>query len=40
MRNDYWLYFDRVLDPNWCDYLVDYATENYQPKDAVIGFEQ
>jgi len=39
MRNDYWLYFDQVLDPNWCDYLVDYATENYQPTDAVIGFE-
>ena len=39
MRNDYWLYFDQVLDPNWCDYLVDYATENYQPNDAVIGFE-
>ena len=31
MRNDYWLYFD-LLDPNWCDYLVDYATENYPTK--------
>ena len=37
MRNDYWLYFD-LNRSNWCDYLVDYATENY-PNDAVTRFE-
>ena len=39
MKGDYWLYFNQALDPNWCDYIVEYATENYTPKDAVIGFE-
>ena len=39
MKGDYWLYFNQALDPSWCDYIVEYATENYHPRDAVIGFE-
>ena len=39
MRDDFWLFFDQALDHNWCDYLIDYATENYTPNDAIIGFE-
>ncbi len=39
MKGDYWLFFDKVLDTNWCDYIVEYATENYTPNEAIIGFE-
>ena len=39
MKGDYWLYFNQVLDPSWCDYIIEYCTENYEPRDAVIGFE-
>ena len=39
MRGDYWLYFNQALNSDWCDYIVNYATENYEPRDAVIGFE-
>ena len=39
MKGDYWLYFNQVLDPKWCDYIVEYATDAYTPKDAVIGFD-
>jgi len=40
MKGDYWLYFNQALDPSWCDYIINYATENYEPRDAVIGFEE
>lgn len=39
MRKDCWLYFNRALDPDWCDYLVDHCIKTYEPVDAVIGFE-
>ena len=38
MKGDYWLY-SSYIRPSWCDYIVEYATENYEPRDAVIGFE-
>jgi PKHD-type hydroxylase len=39
MKKDYWLYFDQALNSDWCDYVVNYAQENYTPRDAVIGFD-
>ena len=39
MKGDYWLFFDSALSSDWCDYIVNYALENYEPRDAVIGFE-
>tara|TARA_B100000575_G_C22975608_1_gene563071 strand:+ start:287 stop:859 length:573 start_codon:yes stop_codon:yes gene_type:complete len=39
MNGDHWVYFNRALDLDWCDYIVKYCSENYQPRDAVIGFE-
>lgn len=40
MNGDYWIFFNKALDPDWCDYIVNYAIENYDPQDAVIGFEE
>ena len=39
MKGDYWLYFNKALDSSWCDEIVDHATKNYDPTEAVFGFD-
>ena len=39
MNGNNWLIFEKALDPEWCDALIEHATENYTPQEGVIGFD-
>jgi PKHD-type hydroxylase len=36
--NRYWVYYKAALTPEWCDWVINKAVENYPVQDGIIGF--